>query len=56
MVQYRCLLINSEHEGAIIKVMKVYTCSEKDWKLFREKVPGWQESFMERLNREYIVN
>lgn len=29
-------------------------CNEKDWKLFREKVPGWQETFMERLNREYI--
>lgn len=33
--------------------MKAYICNEKDWKLFREKVPGWQESFMERLNREY---
>lgn len=28
-------------------------CSEKDWKLFRDKVPGWQEAYMERLNREY---
>lgn len=34
--------------------MKAYICNEKDWKLFREKVPGWQESYMERLNREYI--
>ena len=28
--------------------------NEKDWKLFRKLVPGWQEAFMERLNREYI--
>ena len=23
--------------------------SKRDWKLFREKLPGWQESYMERL-------
>ena len=28
--------------------------SKNDWKLFREKIAGWQESYMERLNREYI--
>ena len=28
--------------------------SKKDWKLFREKAPQWQEAFMARLNREYI--
>ena len=28
--------------------------SEKDWKLFRSKLPGWQEAYMEKLNREYI--
>ena len=27
--------------------------SEQDWKLFREKVPDWQERYMARLNREY---
>ncbi len=25
-----------------------------DWKLFREKVAGWQESYMDKLNREYV--
>lgn len=25
---------------------------KKDWKLFRERVPDWQEHYMERLNRE----
>lgn len=29
--------------------------SEKDWKLFRKKIPGWQEAYMEKLNRKYIT-
>ncbi len=28
--------------------------SEKDWKLFRSKITGWQEAYMERLNKKYI--
>ena len=28
--------------------------SEKDWKLFRKQLPGWQESYIEKLNQEYI--
>ena len=28
--------------------------SEKDWKLFRKKITDWQESYMERLCKEYI--
>ena len=28
--------------------------SKRDWKLFREKLPGWQESYMERLCKEYV--
>ena len=28
--------------------------NEKDWKLFRSKMPGWQEAYMDRLNQEYI--
>lgn len=27
---------------------------ESDWKLFRKRLPIWQESHMERLNQEYI--
>lgn len=27
---------------------------EKDWKLFRSRVSGWQEAYMDRLNKEYI--
>lgn len=29
-------------------------CTKADWKLFREKVPGWQDAYMARLNKEYI--
>ena len=30
------------------------TVSEKDWKLFRSKLPGWQEKYMDKLGKEYI--
>lgn len=29
--------------------------SKSDWKLYREKIAGWQENYMDRLNREYIA-
>ena len=28
--------------------------SKRDWKLFHEKLPGWQEHYMEGLTKEYI--
>ena len=28
--------------------------SKKDWKLYREKIGGWQENYMDRLNKEYV--
>lgn len=28
--------------------------SKSDWKLFREKVPIWQENYMENLINEYV--
>jgi len=28
--------------------------TEKDWKLFRNKIADWQESYMDRLGKEYI--
>ncbi len=27
---------------------------ESDWKLFRKRLPIWQENYMDRLNRSYI--
>ena len=29
--------------------------SKKDWKLFRDKINVWQESYMERLVKEYAL-
>lgn len=29
--------------------------SERDWKIFRKKIPDWQERYMDRLEAEYIV-
>ena len=28
--------------------------SEKDWKIFRKKLPDWQENFMNKLEKEYL--
>ena len=28
--------------------------SEKDWKIFRSKIAGWQEAYMDKPNKEYI--
>lgn len=28
--------------------------SKKDWKLFREKLPEWQENYMEGLIKDYV--
>ncbi|AOF49188.1 multidrug transporter [Tetragenococcus halophilus] len=28
--------------------------TEKDWKLFRKRIGGWQEAYMDKLNRSYI--
>lgn len=33
---------------------RVQGVNERDWKLFRSKLPGWQENYMDRLNREYM--
>lgn len=29
--------------------------SKSDWKLFRERLPQWQERYMERLVKKYIA-
>ena len=28
--------------------------NENDWKLYRKRLPDWQENYMDRLNHEYI--
>ncbi len=34
--------------------MNVRQVNESDWKLFRSRLPGWQEACMERLVEEYV--
>ncbi len=33
--------------------MPAIEIKKSDWKLFREKLPGWQEKYMEQLVKEY---
>ena len=35
--------------------MGPYEVNEKDWKLFRQKLSGWQEAYMDKLNGEYVT-
>ena len=35
--------------------MNVYEPSKADWKLFRERLPEWQEKYMARLCDEYVA-
>ena len=37
-----------------LKRFKIMDISKKDWKLFREKLSGWQENYMEGLVKEYV--
>lgn len=32
----------------------MYQVKEQDWKLFRKKLPLWQEAYLDRLNQGYI--
>lgn len=32
----------------------MYKVKESDWKIFRKRVPQWQEDYMKKLNKEYI--
>lgn len=32
----------------------MYEIAKADWKLYRKKLPIWQEAYMQRLNPEYI--
>lgn len=40
-----------KHETEEIQIMDI---SKKDWRLFREKLSGWQENYMAGLVKEYV--
>jgi hypothetical protein len=33
---------------------KIMDISKRDWKLFRERLSGWQGNYMEGLVKEYV--
>lgn len=35
-------------------MMSEYGFTKRDWALFREKIAGWQEAYMDKLNKKYI--
>ena len=37
-----------------LRRFKIMDISKKDWKLFREKLSGWQGNYMEGLIKEYV--
>lgn len=37
-----------------LRRFKIMDISKKDWKLFQEKLPDWQEKYMEDLIKEYV--
>lgn len=39
-------------KGAILTEEARYT--EQDWKLFRSRIPQWQEAYMDKLNAQYV--
>ena len=38
-----------------MKEIKMREISKSDWKLFRERIPAWQEKYMEKLAKEYVT-
>ena len=46
---------DTEKGGSAMSELHGYVnrVNEKDWKLFRSRLPGWQEAFMEKLIGEY---
>lgn len=37
-----------------LRRFKIMDISKKDWKLFRERLSGWQENYMKGLVKEYV--
>ncbi len=33
----------------------IHETKKSDWKLFRERLPEWQENYMRKMAKKYIV-
>lgn len=47
-------LKNQERNNSIGEGKIIMEISKSDWKLFREKLPEWQERYMEGLVKDYV--
>ena len=57
MIKYYCNPLESYITIIIMqeeKQLNSYNFSEKDWKLYRSKIAGWQEAYMEILRADEI--
>ena len=51
--EYFKVSLNEVSRDLRLRRFKIMDISKKDWKLFREKLSGWQENYMEGLVKEY---
>ena len=51
--EYSEVSLNEVSLDLRLRRFKIMDISKKDWKLFREKLSGWQENYMESLVKEY---
>ncbi len=50
----KVLQLKKRFEFVGMEIIYMNKFSEKDWKIFRSKIAGWQEKYMDKLNKEYI--
>lgn len=51
--EYSEVSLNEVSRDLRLRRFKIMDISKKDWKLFREKLSGWQENYIEGLVKEY---
>ena len=51
--EYSEVSLNEVSLDLRLRRFKIMDISKKDWKLFRERLSGWQENYMEDLVKEY---
>jgi hypothetical protein len=51
--EYFKVSLNEVSRDLRLRRFKIMDISKKDWKLFQERLSGWQENYMESLVKEY---
>lgn len=47
-------MLEEKFDGGM-EIMSEQGFTEQDWKLFRKKIPDWQENYMDKLNQKYAA-